>query len=206
MPEEMKSIDVRGKLVEALHLDLVGPSDTLGDAQEVLPQSPSRWYLTGFLVPLDAAPEDKSDETANDDLDQPGETGGVDDDDQPERASARARYFPSSIGASILVPAAAKVLKVRASWGDYHLRKDTRDEWERTPRAEDVVIDLSKTSEKPKEKEVPNSNGLRIAYLARTVGVLASDAGVPPDARTVSVFLVNRRVPAPDPKKDEAFT
>src|ERR1039458_9053862 len=128
MPEVINSAQVRSKLVDALRLDLVGPSDTLGDAQEVLPQSPSRWYLTGFLVPLDAAPEDKSDETANDDLDEAGEIGGVDDDDQPERPAARARYFPSSIGASILVPASAKTLNVRASWGDYHLRKDSRSE------------------------------------------------------------------------------
>ena len=119
MPEELKSVEVRGKLVDALRLDLVGPSDSLGDAKEALPQSPSRWYLTGFLVPLDAAPEDKSDETANDELDDAGEPGGGDDDDVPEKPAARARYFPSSIGVSVLVPASAKTLKVRASWGDY---------------------------------------------------------------------------------------
>ena len=144
MPEETKSVEVRSKLVDALRLDLVGPSDSLGDVKEVLPQSPSRWYLTGFLVPLDATPEDKSDETANDDLDEAGEIGGVDDDDQPERPAARARYFPSSIGASILVPASAKSLKVRALWGDYHLRKDSPVEWERTAREEAIVIELAK--------------------------------------------------------------
>jgi hypothetical protein len=205
MPEEMKSVDVRGRLVEALRLDLIGPSDALGDAQEVLPQSPSRWYLTGFLVPLDSAPEDKSDETANDDLDEPGEMGGVDDDDQPERPAARARYFPSSIGASILVPASAKTLNVRALWGDYKLRKDSPIEWERIGREEPIMIELAKASAKPVEKDVPNSDGLKIAYLARPVGMLAADSGVPPDARTVSVFLVNRRSPKSDERKDEAF-
>src|ERR1017187_1676333 len=159
MPEELKSVDVRGRLVEALRLDLIGPSDTLGDAQEVLPQSPSRWYLTGFLVPLDAAPEDKSDETANDELDDAGEPGGGDDDDVPEKPAARARYFPSSIGVSVLVPASAKTLKVRASWGDYRLRAETPEQWERTPRQETVPIELSKACEKPVEKEIPNSNG-----------------------------------------------
>jgi hypothetical protein len=205
MPEQMKSVEVRSKLVDALHLDLVGPSDSLGDVKEVLPQSPSRWYLTGFLVPLDAAPEDKSDQTADDDLDVAGEAGGVDDDDQPERPAARVRYFPSSIGVSILVPAAAKALKVRASWGDYHLRKESPEEWVRTAREESVVIELAKASEKPLERDVPNSSGLRIAYLARPVGLLAADSGVPANARTVSVFLVNRRTPQPDAKKDEGF-
>jgi len=40
MQEELKSVGVRGKLVDALRLDLVGPSETLGDAKEALPQSP----------------------------------------------------------------------------------------------------------------------------------------------------------------------
>ena len=51
MSEELRSAEIRGKLVDALRLDLVGPSETLGDAKEALPQSPSRWYLTGFLGP-----------------------------------------------------------------------------------------------------------------------------------------------------------
>lgn len=205
MSEELKSVEVRSKLVDALHLDLVGPSDSLGDPKEVLPQSPSRWYLTGFLVPLDAAPEDKRDETAADDLDQAGETGGADDDDQPERPAARARYFPSSIGTSVLVPASATTLRVRVSWGDYHLRQEPADQWERTPREESIGIELVKASEKPVEKDVPKSDGLKIAYLARPVGLLAADSGVPAGARTVSVFLVNRRTPQPGVKKDEAF-
>ena len=50
----MKPVEVRRELADALRLDLVGPSDHLGTPKEVLPQAPSRWYLTGFLVPLDA--------------------------------------------------------------------------------------------------------------------------------------------------------
>jgi hypothetical protein len=42
---------------------------------------------------------------------------------------------------------------------------------------------------------------LRVAYLARPVGSVATDSGLPPGARTVSIFLVNRRAPAPDEKK-----
>ena len=50
---------VRSELVDALRLDLIGPGEVLGDpgrtpgdAAEVLPQRPSSWYLTGFLVPV----------------------------------------------------------------------------------------------------------------------------------------------------------
>jgi hypothetical protein len=50
----MKPVEVRTELVNALQLDLVGPGDDLGFSVEVLSQAPSRWYLTGFLVPLGA--------------------------------------------------------------------------------------------------------------------------------------------------------
>jgi hypothetical protein len=40
MPESMKSVEVRSKLIDALRLDLVGPSDGLGDANEFCPKPP----------------------------------------------------------------------------------------------------------------------------------------------------------------------
>lgn len=41
-------------LVDALQIDLIGSSSALEDHAEPLPQSPSGWYLTEFLVPTDA--------------------------------------------------------------------------------------------------------------------------------------------------------
>ena len=61
----MKPVEVRSKLVDALGLDLIGPDRGSEHAAEVLPQAPSRWYLTGFLVPLDAAEVQQADETAS---------------------------------------------------------------------------------------------------------------------------------------------
>ena len=58
----MTPADVRAQLVAALQLDLVGPHDGIGDAAETLPQHPSRWYLTGFLVPFDAGESQANDE------------------------------------------------------------------------------------------------------------------------------------------------
>ena len=52
------------QLVNALRLDLVGPENDSELATEVLPQAPSRWYLTGFLVPLEASEAQRQDETA----------------------------------------------------------------------------------------------------------------------------------------------
>ena len=49
---------VRNRILDALHLDLVGPRhgepDDAAYTAEVLPVAPSKWYLTGFLVPHEA--------------------------------------------------------------------------------------------------------------------------------------------------------
>jgi hypothetical protein len=205
MAEEMTSAEVRSKLVEALRLDLVGPGTDVGDPQEVLVQSPSRWYLTGFLVPLGAKAEQRTDETADDELDQAGDSGGADEDEPGDKPAARPRYFPSSIGASIILPAGTNGMRVIVRWGDYRRSKEPPEEWARTPREETVPIDLTKATEKPREVNVPKSDGLVVAYLSRPVGILATGTEVPAGARTVSIFLVNRRAEAPDETRDEAF-
>ena len=181
----MKPVDVRAGLVDALRLDLVGPNETVGDLAEVLPQSPSRWYLTGFLAPLDSGSQ-RADETSNEELELGAEPGGADEDVPPEPAAARQRLFPSSIGITALVPAAQGQLHVTVSWGNYHRRSENPEEWQR-------------------EKELPNSAGLMVAYLGRPIGQLIDGAELPPDTRAISIFVVNRRTPAPDDRKDEAF-
>src|SRR5438105_7492480 len=106
----MKPVDVRGKLIDALRLDLVGPGEVLGpanrvlgDPSEVLPQKPSTWYLTGFLVAIDAAPDEKTDEQSAEEVDEVSDAKGMDDAVPPEPAAARVRYLPSSIGISFLM-------------------------------------------------------------------------------------------------------
>jgi hypothetical protein len=97
----MKPAEVRGQLVKALRLDLVGPDNGSVLEAEILPQAPSRWYLSGFLVPLEAGESQKSDETANDDLESPTAGGdATDDDTTTEPPAARRAFFPSSIGLS----------------------------------------------------------------------------------------------------------
>ena len=112
----MTSADVRTNLVRALGLDLIGPDR--GDADlhaEVLATAPSRWYLTGFLVPTDADPAERSDDSGDDDeVDQQTKRGGMDDNTAPDRA-ARRTFFQSSMGMSLLVPKEAKELQVTAS-------------------------------------------------------------------------------------------
>src|SRR5215813_3571702 len=107
----MTPVDIRRKLVQTLGLDLIGPDRDSDLLAEVLPQPPSRWYLTGFLVPIDAAEEQKVDEAAVEEMDEISDAGGTDDAATPEPAAARRAVFPSSMGLSLLVPKDAKELR-----------------------------------------------------------------------------------------------
>ena len=60
----MTSPEARAKLVEALQLDLVGPWPEHPFARELLPENPTRWYLTGYLVPEAAPVEHRTDAEA----------------------------------------------------------------------------------------------------------------------------------------------
>jgi len=68
----MTSAEVRERILDSLILDLVGPAAGLKAGnyleQEILPGStaPLRWYLTGFLAPFAAKPEEKTDEDSGD--------------------------------------------------------------------------------------------------------------------------------------------
>jgi hypothetical protein len=199
-------------LVEALRLDLVGPDPLreLGIPAEILPQSPSRWYLTGFLVPLDADDSQRAEETSADEMDEAGDAKGGDDGSVPEPVAARLAYMPSSIGLSVLVPSSAKELRITVRWGDYHLEQYPEGQsgptrWHRSAREEGVAFDLPDKTQQPIEKDVPNSKGLRAVLSVRPVASDGKEGGLPPGVRSVSVFLVNRRTPAPDLVRDEAY-
>ena len=81
--------------MQALRLDLIGPENGTELEAEILPQAPSRWYLTGFLVPLEAGEVQKSDETANDDLDSPAAGGDAPmTTPRPSRRPHAGRFSP----------------------------------------------------------------------------------------------------------------
>jgi hypothetical protein len=206
----MKPVEVRSELVDALKLDLVGPSERLGLPTEILPQAPSRWYLTGFLVPLDADQSQRADEDSTEEVDAANDAGGTDDATTPEPASARQRYLPSSNGLSLLVSSATRKLKLKVRWGDYKLRKPEdghggQEEWERQQREEELTIEVPQKTERPVESDVHGGNGLTVALSVRPVTCQETEGGLPKGTRSASVFLVNRRNPAPDETRDEAF-
>jgi hypothetical protein len=220
----LKPVEVRSQLVEALRLDLVGPENGTDLEAEILPQAPSRWYLPGFLVPLEAGEAQKSDETANDDFDSPTAGGdATDDDTTPEPPAARRAFFPSSIGLSLLVSKQTRQLRVEVSWGDYHaepLDAPVEGEespspevsgrmalrWKREPHRVEMTLKIPAETAKAVEQDVPDSNGLRVAVSVRPVQALGIAEGMVPDGtRSVSVFLVNHRIPGSDELRDERF-
>ncbi|MCA9159816.1 MAG: hypothetical protein KDA72_15885, partial [Planctomycetales bacterium] len=205
----MKPVDIRKELQQALQLDLVGPNDGLGDIGELLPQSPSRWYLTGFLVPTEAEEAQKCDPTSNDELDQAATPAGLDDDSTPEPVAARRSYLPSSMGVSVLVPPKAASLKVTVNYGEYLLREKEEgetgpDQWKRVPHSQSVVIELGKEVPNRGRVPVPNSRGLEIDWSIRGVPDSGIEGGLPDNTRSLSIFLVNHRKPADDKHADEA--
>src|SRR5258706_7374784 len=114
----MNSAEVRERLVAALELDLVGPAPGSEHEAEILPAAPSRWYLTGFLVPYESSAKQRQDETASEQIPlgvTPAGKGGGDDDDTPEPPSARRVFFPSSMGVSLLVAKEARTLEVEVT-------------------------------------------------------------------------------------------
>ena len=129
------SIEVRAKLVDVLELDLIGPRPGHALAEETLSQAPSRWYLTGFLIPHETPIEDRADEEAQDDPDQTVGKGLGDDESSPDRPSKRRAFFPSSLGISVLVPPGVSTLEVEAHWGDYQGIEVTKAEPKADPKA-----------------------------------------------------------------------
>ena len=217
MSSQSPSVGIRAELIEALSLDLVGSDNEHLFANELLPEPPSRWYLTGYLVPKDAPEEQRTDDASDEEIDGNEDAAATDDSTPPDRAAARRGLLPSSMGLSVLVLKKVTELHVTVSWGDYNFEggeapKDndfgaddsdgaasgranpsgTSRGYRRAPRTESVTVSIPIPGQNLKQCEVPNSGGLSIVVTAREVGYYPR---LPQGTRSVSVFLVNKRVP-----------
>ena len=211
---------VRERLVEALRLDLVGPPADHALAAECLPGwvRPSNWYLTGFLVPSGLPPERCADEDEDDDFDaEVPEEAGLSEESGEDRKAARKGFFPSSIGLSFLVPAAARRIVATVRWGDYapgeaaDTSGRTERVWRRTPRAVEVAAPLAGGGALPDLAEPPvydvaGSGGLQLQVVERPLPAAGLEGRIPAGARAVSLFLVNRRaLPAGGEEADGTY-
>ncbi len=209
------SDEIRRELAEALRLSLVGPDNRHVFAQEVLPEAPAKWYLTGFLTAKGAPVEQRTDAESGEEIDAAGDAGALDDAAPPEKAAARRSLLPSSLGLSVLVGSKESALTAKISWGDYEhrekaekVKKEATEEagkatehsadddaggYRRVPKDRAVGIPLPGPG-KSARIDVPESGGLQLFITVRPVSAenLAA-ADLPPQTRSVSVFLVNER-------------
>jgi hypothetical protein len=196
------SLEVRGRLVEALKLDLVGPGAGHPLAAERLPGwvRPSNWYLTGFLIPSGTPPEKRADIDEDDDLGEIPESAGLAEESTEERKAAKKGFFPSSMGLSFLVPREALGITVIAHWGEYTPAEIEGEDgkpmpiWQRQAREEAVAVELTGAAD-PVVHNVPGSDGLQLHTVERLISTEDLAEQIPHGTRSVSVFLVNHRTP-----------
>ena len=84
-------------------------------------------------------------------------------------------------------------------------RSQVRSWWQRTPREESVRVTLPATPGDPRPHPVPNSGGLTLHAVARPVDAASFAGRIATGTRSVSLFLVNDRIPSSDRERDEAF-
>ncbi|MDP2273532.1 MAG: DISARM system helicase DrmA [Archangium sp.] len=189
---------VRSQLIEALEADLVGPfrrvaGEATSEAPEVLRIAPSRWYLTGFLVPreqgeIEDEPDDADgDATAGDDVDD-------EEGQKPDPTVKKVRRMPASMGLSVLIEPGVKQLEVTVSWADYVRLEGEHKHWSRKFQQRTRSVLLTELS---KGVAIPDSGGLSLeGRVERTAD----------DKLAVAVFVVNnRQAGAVASNRDEAY-
>lgn len=219
------STAVRADLVEALQLDLVGPSNDHPFAWEVLKEAPQHWYLTGFLVPEGDTVESRTDPESNEEDVDAGDAQAI-HEGQSDRVPAPKSLLPASIGLTFLVPASSRGVQVSVEWGDYawigakaSLTGAEHDEEEILVDDLDAVEPASHADGFPHLPEgtrgfarnprtetmfvaIPDQEAPASQIVPDSGGLalevfsrMADGLGLPPGTRSVSVFLVNRRSP-----------
>ncbi|MXW11791.1 MAG: helicase [Synechococcus sp. SB0668_bin_13] len=205
------SAQIRQQLVAALRSDLIGPGwDDHARRHEQLPQPPSVWYTTGFLVPhvfqqeakrtsengqlsfLDLAGEDPSNDAANR-LEK--KEGDEDANDSLDQGNTRRSWFPSSLGPSFILEQGS-TLAVTACWGDYAPAGGDDDSrvWVRSPQRQQVSLSIDGPGASDDIPLEGSPEGLCLRWIARPA---PEKLGYPGDQLSVSLFLLNRR-PAPN--------
>jgi len=214
------SAAVREQLIQALELDLVGPTPGLlaqleaeGQTQEatelreeLLDRPPNRWYQCGFLIPSETSLGDRADDAADDEfagLDGQNlsakrkSNASADDTGASEAGPARRVFFTCSVGLSLLIPPTTG-LEVTVHWASYKPTAPPEgskadEAWLREPHTEQLSIPaelLAPRGRSAQAKPVPGSDGLMLRWHLRPA---PADQDYPPGAVAVSLFLTNER-------------
>ena len=213
-----QSADIRARLVNTLRRDLVGPLPTEADiALERLPERPSRWYLTGFIAPLedagfDEAVLDPEGDTEPSLPEDPVISGTAEDDGAADNGSMARRLLPNSLGLTVLLSPSVTRIEAVITWGDYVTEPpvpelvltdaDSKEtpavEWRRIARSVTVTLEVTE-GRAPKPILVPDSaapqiprGALFLETHSRIYPVEQPD-GSRLAVRALTVMLVNRR-------------
>lgn len=116
---------VRKKMLDAVRMDLIGPTTE----NEALSELPTNSYITGMLYPADSTITE--DENYNDieftegrlDSDGNDTESVVLEDDEPEETAKGGFMKPSSIGVSFYVAGSTDKLEAEVLWGTYYSDK-----------------------------------------------------------------------------------
>ncbi|MEP9400814.1 DISARM system helicase DrmA [Sphingomonas sp. VNH70] len=234
----MNATGVRAEMVRRLRRNLIGPSEPEDAdlATERLPEgeSPSRWYLSGFIAPsgeLTVDPPIGPDAEAEEadvhlpDFDGYLAAGAAGDHDTPDAPPARRRFLPSAIGLSAMVAPEVATLEVLVEWGDYVPEPPLPPEmlesgdgrrgqpvgWRRVPRRTSVTVPLPDEARGVVHLPLPGTaatarpgGALELAVRARPF-TLQPAIGGPRAVRVVTVFLVNKRSEPASHYRDLAY-
>ncbi|OQX69908.1 MAG: hypothetical protein B6A08_03265 [Sorangiineae bacterium NIC37A_2] len=214
----------RDHLVRALEADLVGPfrrglpapDGTSGDFAEELKLPPSRWYLTGFLVPEESADED---EESLEELALGEDRTDEDAGDAPPEPKRKV-FLPSSFGLTVYVPPETTSLEAVVCYANYERpdeepassalgdkvsRKKPKvsPNWRRIAvEPARVLLDLKSPQLYDGGVPVPESRGLVLVAMREPV---KAALGLPDGTVVLSIFLVNRRTPEARGFRDAAY-
>jgi hypothetical protein len=201
----MNSRQARNDLLNTLALDLIGPSHGHAFETELLSETPTSWYLTGYLVPADADDELRLADDGDEEIDEAPAAGGFDDDSPVDRSASGNNYLPSSMGLTAIVPEDAESVTVEVAWGDYVEEKyeepskdgppKVRYGYRRNPRKATVPIRLEDLDaarqtllDVPESKvRAKDARGLCLSCVLRPVPHLGAAC------KALTVFLVNYR-------------
>ena len=215
MPDSSKR-DARGRILDALRRELLGPSDP----NEVIQEFPTSRYIVGRLAPAtDAEADDASYEEVDGKVDplENDELGVGADDDEDGASEFQppliVGFHPSSFGLSFLLEPSVGQLTVEVSWGDYRRESDEESggtHWQRYDQKVEVHgVPVSKTGSIPRiplaQKAAPA--GVTIAGTEDDELTLEGVVHEIDGQRAVSLFLVNRRTrgKVTDRNKDEQW-
>ncbi|MDR1011568.1 MAG: DISARM system helicase DrmA [Opitutaceae bacterium] len=170
----MTSAEARDKILDALRLDLVGPWAGHPYERELLPETPTRWYLTGYLVPESAPIEQRTDAEAKDDVDAGGEGAGGDECAAPDKEAAPPSLLPSSMGLSVLVSEKTTKMEATVTWGEYEWEAPLQKEPE--PEPEDRGLGV-KPAEEPEAYGESGGNPTSTVGKEAPKSVVATSVG-----------------------------